>query len=274
MRLRRIFLLLLICSACLVTAPAKLRAQPAETYQQMSGSERSAFVAEQARRVARQMSGRDYQFTPAFEAEIQKAVDAYAQRIGNNGGDRMGSGDARFIFERGQVIAPTLIPIFKAREVSPLFGLYIPLVESEYVNLEKPNGVGAIGMFQFLPKTGERFGLSRADLLDVQKSADAAARYIAGGLEEFKDDPMKEALALLAYNRGGNNVERDLATFVNEANRACSICALTEQRDKLDVNFHNENAYYVPGFFAAAIIGENPRAFGLKTQPLSSLFQI
>ena len=240
----------------------------------MSGAQRSAFVAEQARRIARQMSGRDYQFTPAFEAEIQKAVDAYAQRIGNNGGDRMGSGDARFIFERGQAVAPTLIPIFKAREVSPLFGLYIPLVESEYVNLQAPNSVGAIGMFQFLPKTGEHFGLARADLLDVQKSADAAARYIAAGLEQFKNDPMKEALALLAYNRGENNVERDLATFVNEQNRACSICALTEQRDKLDANFQNENAYYVPRFFAAAIIGENPRAFGLKTQPLSSLFQI
>src|ERR1043165_6022530 len=127
MKLRRIFLLLSICSACLATTPANLHAQSVETYQQMSGQQRSAFVAEQARRIAREMSGRDYQFTPAFEAEIQKAVDACAQRIGNNGGDRMGSGDARFIFERGQAVAPTLIPIFKAREVSPLFGLYIPL---------------------------------------------------------------------------------------------------------------------------------------------------
>ena len=274
MKIQRIFLLLLILATCLATAPAKLSAQSTGTYQQMSESQRSAFVAEQARRIARQMSGRDYQFTPAFEAEIQKAVDAYAQRIGNNGGDRAGTGDARFVFERGQAIAPTLIVIFRARKVSPLIGLYIPLVESEYVNLQSPNSVGAIGMFQFLPKTGERFGLTPADLLDVRKSADAAARYIADGLEEFKNDPMKEALALLAYNRGGNNVERDLATFVNEQNRACSICALTEQRSKLDASFQNENGYYVPRFFAAAIIGENPRAFGLKTQPLSSLIQI
>jgi len=40
-------------------------------------------------------------------------------------------------------------------------------------------------------------------LLDVDKSADAAARYITDSLDQFKDDPMKEALALLAYNRGG-----------------------------------------------------------------------
>src|SRR5437764_9401692 len=35
----------------------------------------------------RSISGRDYQFTPAFEAEIQKAVEFYARRIGNNGGE-------------------------------------------------------------------------------------------------------------------------------------------------------------------------------------------
>ena len=44
-------------------------------------------------------------------------------------------------------------------------------------------------MFQFLPQTGKRFGLSTEDLLDVGKSADAAARYIMKNLEQFKDDP-------------------------------------------------------------------------------------
>jgi len=240
-------------------------------YQQMTHTERAAFVSEQARRMARQMSGKDYQFTPAFEAEIQKAVDSYVRRIGSDRGDQLGKGDARFIFERGQALAPTLTRIFKAREVSPLIGLYIPVVESEYTNLPSPNEAGAIGMFQFVPKTGEHFGLSPSDLLDVEKSADAAARYIAASMKQFNDDPMKEALALLAYNRGGDNVEHDLATFVNEQNRACSICALTEQREKLDSNFQKESVFYVPRFFAAAIVGENPQTFGLQTQPLSSL---
>lgn len=270
MRIYRILLVLSILATCLGAVPAKPTTQLTETYQKMTQPQRAAFVAEQARSIARQMSGRDYQFTPAFEAEIQRAVDFYARRLGNNAGDQLGKGDARFVFERGQTVAPTLIGVFKARGVSPLIGLYIPLVESEYMNIQSPNAVGAIGMFQFLPQTGAHFGLSSADLLDVPKSADAAARYIAKSLDQFSTDPMKEALALLAYNRGGNNVERDLAAFVNEQNRACSICALTEQRDKLDANFRNENVYYVPRFFAAAIIGENPQAFGLQTQPLSS----
>lgn len=270
MNMQRILLMSLALAICLLTNSAKSSGQPVESYQNMNQSQRTTFVSVQARRIARQISGRDYQFTARFETEIQRAVDSYARRIGNNRGDEPETGDARFVFERGQTLAPTLMGIFKARGVSPLIGLYLPLVESEYINLQTPNSVGAIGMFQFLPKTGEHYGLAPDDLLDVPKSADAAARYIASSLETFSDDPMKEALALLSYNRGARNVENDLALLVNERNRGCSICALTEQKDKLDQNFRDESVYYVPKFFAAAIVGENPRAFGLPTQPLSS----
>jgi len=247
-----------------------LQAQTVDkTYQQMTQAERTAFVSTQARRIARQMSGTEYEFTPAFEAGIQKFVEHYAKRIGNNGGDRLWKGDARLVFERGQANAPVLINVFKTQGVSPLMGLYIALIESEYVNIEQANSVGAIGMFQFLPKTGQRFGLSTQDLKDVEKSADAAARYIAQNLKRFQADRMKEALALLAYNRGEGAVERDVSSLVNEGNRACSICALTAASEKLDENFQKENVHYVPRFFAAAIIGENPQAFGLEQQPLS-----
>jgi membrane-bound lytic murein transglycosylase D len=236
----------------------------------MTVTQRRAFVAEKAREISRKMAGTDYAFTPGFETEIQKAVDFYAQRIGSNASDSPGRGDARFVFERGQAVAPALTRAFQAHNVSPLIGLYIPAVESEYLNLQTPNSMGAVGMFQFVPQTGEHYGLSAADLLDVDKSADAAARYIADSISQFNSDRMKEALALLAYNRGGKAVEQDIAALVNDQNRACSICALTEQRDKLDKTFRSENVYYVPRWFAAAIIGENPQAFGLHTRPLSS----
>jgi hypothetical protein len=246
------------------------RAQALKPYQQMTNEERAAFVATEARRVARQMAGSEYEFTQSFEAEIQKWVEKYAARINNQGGDRPGKGDLRFVFERGRKVAPTLNAVFKTQNVSPLIGLYIPLVESEYVNAETPNMVGALGMYQFLPKTGERFGLSAQDLLDVEKSAGAAARYIAKNLDQFKDDPMKEALALLAYNRGENKTAQALAQVINDQNRRCSICALTDARASLDRNFQEENVHYVPRFFAAAIIGENPQGFGLGQRPLSS----
>lgn len=240
-----------------------------KTYQQMSLAERGAFVSEQARRISRDLAGREYQFTPAFEAEIQKAVDFYARRVANGGGDQLGKGEARFIFERAQTVAPAIAGIFRAQNVSPVIGIYLPFIESEYINIQSPNEAGAVGMFQFLPKTGEHLGLTANDLLDVNKSADAAARYIAKSLKAFDGDAMKEALAILSYNRGVNNVQRDLSQFIT-ARDACSICTLTQQRAKMDTNFQKESVYYVPRFFGAAIVGENPQAFGLPMAPLSS----
>jgi hypothetical protein len=250
--------------------PRAQTAQSGKVYEDMSRPERLVFVGEQARRIAREMSGSEYEFTPAFETDIQKAVIQYAQRIGNSSGDRPGKTDLRLVLERGQAQAPKLIAAFRARNVSPLIGLYLPWIESEYVNIQSPNSMGAVGMFQFLPKTGEHFGLSEQELLEVEKSADAAARYITESLDTFKGDPMKEALALLAYNRGSHKTARDLKILLNDQNNRCSICALTADRSKLDETFRSENGFYVPRFFAAAIIGENPQAFGLKMQPLSS----
>ncbi|MDQ3820511.1 MAG: hypothetical protein M3362_22905, partial [Acidobacteriota bacterium] len=89
----------------------------------------------------------------------------------------------------------------------------------------------------------------------------------------FRSDPMKEALALLSYNRGKGKVADDLQLVINDENRRCSICALTAARASLDKDFQRENVHYVPLFFAAAIIGENPQAFGLNLRPLSSYEQ-
>jgi hypothetical protein len=246
--------------ACAQTTSGKV-------YKDMSRAERLEFVREQSRRVAREISGNDYEFTPAFEVDIQQAVTRYAERIGNARG---GKTDLRLVLERGQTQAPLISSTFRARNVSPLIGLYLPFIESEYVNLETPTPAGSIGMFQFLPSTGEHFGLSKEELMDVGKSADAAARYITQSLKAFKDDPMKEALAVLSYNRGVQQTTRALKILVNEQNKRCSICALTSDRTKVDETLTPESTFYVPLFFAAAIIGENPQAFGLQMAPLSS----
>jgi len=269
MKLQNI-LMLLAASILFLTAgtlEAAAQTPPGKVYEDMSRAERLVFVGEQARRIAREMSGgSQYEFTPAFESDIQRAVTHYAQRIGAPPGKT----DLRVVVERAKAQAPTLIAAFRARNVSPLFGLYIPWIESEYINIDKPAGVGALGVFQFLPSTGENYGLSAEDLLDVGKAADAAARYLLDSMDQFKDDPMKEALALVAYNRGAPKTARDLKFLLNEQNIRCSICALSADRSKLDETYRYESSLYVPRFFAAAIIGENPAAFGLKVRPLSS----
>ncbi|HEX3280259.1 MAG TPA: transglycosylase SLT domain-containing protein [Pyrinomonadaceae bacterium] len=259
--------------AVMLLSSESLRAQgnqPNKLYQQMNQAERTDFVAKHARAIGRRISGRDYEFTTGFESDIQQALEQYVGRIGNGTDRDFGKRDVRLVIERAQVHAPTLMAVFNMRDLSPLIGLYIPWVESEYVNFDSPNSLGALGMFQFLPKTGQRYGLSPQDLLDVAKSADAAARYISDGIETFKDDPMKEALALLAYNRGAKATAQDLKLTAAEGNKQCSICVLSAARSRLDENFRSESVFYVPRFFAAAIIGENPNAFGLQSRPLSS----
>lgn len=265
--MKRLFGLAAMLVICL-TAVVGVTAQSSnKVYREMSPAEQQAFIDEAAARIARELSGREYRFTPAFGATIRQGVDSYVKRIGR----RDGKEDAAAIFARGESLAPTLIAAFNSRRVSPLIGLYLPLIESNYNNLQSQSPMGAVGMFQFLPQTGKRFGLTKDDLMDVRKSAEAAARYIAESTEFFKDDSMKEALALLAYNRGNRKVMDDLSLVLDDGNRGCSICALTENSKRLDPTFQNESVYYVPMFFAAAIVGENPLTFGLKTQPLSSL---
>ena len=261
-------LTLIIAMLCFTTIGAAQSTQstPARNYKDMSRAERLDFTREQARRIARDISGNEYEFTADFVSDIQKQVTWYAERID----PPSGKNNLRRLVERGQTRAPLLNSIFRSRNVSPIFGLYIPWIESEYVNLETPTPMGALGMYQFLPGTGEKFGLSRDELLDVAKSADAAARYIAESIEAFKTDPMKEALAVLSYNRGVNKTTRDLTVLLNDQNKQCSICALTADRSKLDESFKSESVFYVPRFFAAAIIGENPQSFGLQSPPLSS----
>jgi hypothetical protein len=39
----------------------------------------------------------------------------------------------------------------------------------------------------------------------------------------------------------------------------------------MDEYFREETVKYVPKFFAAAIVGENPQTFGLPIPPLSTL---
>lgn len=248
----------------LIASATEARAQSVKVYQDMSRAERLVFVDEQARRIAREMSGNEYEFTKDFAEDIRKALTQYAERIGAEKSNLIP------VLSRGQATAPLIIKTFKTRNISPLIGLYLPWIESEYQNIQPEDSKAAVGVFQMLPNTGLLFGMTPQDLLDVGKSADAAALYIASALENFKDDPMKETLAVLAYNRGAQKTERDLNFLMNDQKSRCSICVLTAERSKLDETFNYESVFYVPRFFAAAIIGENPRAFGIQMQPLSS----
>ncbi len=144
------------------------------------------------------------------------------------------------------------------------------MIESEY----KPcfeNSWGAKGLFQFLPSTAKQYGVAPADMCDVEKMTPAAAHYIADRMAELGEDSNTMTLVLLSYNRGPQWVVDTLRQLRETDNYQRNFWTLYAHRDQLDDQFRKENADYVPAFFAAAIIGENPGSFGLSTPVLSTL---
>ena len=159
---------------------------------------------------------------------------------------------------------------FAARKVPIIIGIYLPVIESAYRNCYE-NSIGAKGLFQFMPQTADRYGVARQDMCDVEKMTPAAAHYMADSMAELGEDSQSMTLVLLSYNRGAESVRNNLRQLRDADNYERNFWTLFTHRDELDDAFRNEGAHYVPSFFAAAIIGENPQNFGLPLPPLSQL---
>ena len=151
-----------------------------------------------------------------------------------------------------------------------IIGIYLPVIESAYRHCyESP--LGAKGLYQFLPSTAASYGVSRDEMCDVEKIAPAAAHYIADRMAELGEDSQSVTLVLISYNTGAEWVRESLRQLRGTENYERNFWTLLANRDKLDEGFRNETAGYVPSFFAAAILGENPAVFGLPGPPLSTL---
>jgi serine/threonine protein kinase len=239
-------------------------------YSQMSERERLDFVAEQEQRISRMMGDRPVKLDESAVRTIKAKVDWYASRTGPADDEQKGNTTA--IYERAQPYVPLIARSFEARKVPVIIGIYLPVIESAYQRCyESP--LGAKGLFQFLPSTAQGYGVSREDMCDVEKMAPAAAHYIADGMAELGEDAQSVTLVLISYNRGAEWVRDSLRQLRGTNNYSRNFWTLLANKDALDEPFRRETAGYVPSFFAAAIIGENPQVFGLKIPPLSTLAQ-
>jgi soluble lytic murein transglycosylase-like protein len=255
----------ILATVCCLLISFSSTSAKAQTFQRLSDAEKQAYVKEKAHRIAAAITGRSSDLSPEFLALIAARVEVYANRIGVNTQGIPGKEDLRLVLSRGATYSPVFAKIFQARNVSPLVGIYLPLVESEYRN-ELVSSAGASGMFQFMEKTALRFGLTAEERNDPAKSADAAARYISESRGRFAGDLW---LSLLSYNQGEIAVEKLLGAVSDARGADCSICRLTEMKDALGRHFQGEGAGYTPAIVAAAIIGEHPQDFGVEMRPLS-----
>ena len=255
---------------------AEATAAPRKLYRRMTDEEKLEFIKERAGRVAVMMGKRPYAFTPDALGYIKFWLDAFAARVGNNRTGLWG-GDTRFILARGRGHAPVIIRAFKENRVPPVVGLYIPFIETEYTNIRSNNSAGAAGLFQFLGPTAEHYGVPSSERTDVAKMAPAAARYFRDNIMNFGDDSMSVALAIAGYNRAPESVKRDLRNVLGAASnedKERNFWTLIANQGRLDHFFQSENKNYVPRFFAAAILGENPSAFGVEMRPLSTYTRV
>lgn len=107
---------------------------------------------------------------------------------------------------RVQQLRPIIEPILREEKV-PTELAAVVLVESG----GQPSPLspkGARGIWQFMPDTARRYGLTvsreRDERLDIQRSTRAAARYLHDLYSQFGD----WQLAFAAYNAGGDLVQR------------------------------------------------------------------
>ena len=105
---------------------------------------------------------------------------------------------------------PQLKPIFSAQKVPPEL-VWVAEVESGFDH-RALSPAGAAGLFQLMPDTAKRFGLSlwpRDQRYQPEPSATASARYLKYLHDRFKD----WRLALASYNAGEGTVQKLLDRY-------------------------------------------------------------
>jgi len=140
----------------------------------------------------------------------------------------------------------------------PLELALLPVVESAFEPYAQ-SWVRANGLWQFMPGTGERFGLKQDwwydGRRDVIESTRAALDYLQYMHDEFFDDCL---LAIAAYNCGEFRVQREV-----EANRAAG-----KPVDFFSLRLPAETRAYVPKLLAMRRLVANPEDYGIAFSPI------
>lgn len=253
-------------------------------YSEMSDAEKNQYIETKALKVARMIGNSESKTIPTAAIEkIKSFVNAYASRANVKplSGCRFGD-NLQATYERASKNAPFIIKAFNQYGIDPQIGLYLAMIESEHcICMQSPTG--PLGMFQFTyatarlhfkPAEGVIKGASPSNpdiRCKPEPAADAAGSYMKALTLRFGTGSLSVPLAIGSYNSGEGGLSTNLKTALesNETQER-SFWTLIANADKLSKQFQLENIKYVPKFFAAAIVGENPRDFGLNLQPLST----
>jgi membrane-bound lytic murein transglycosylase D len=162
-------------------------------------------------------------------------------------------------FGRSEKYLYYIVTQLEARKM-PLELALLPVVESAY----EPFGYSrarASGLWQFIPGTGQRFGLKQNwwydGRRDVLESTRAALDYLQFLHQEFNGDWL---LAVAAYNSGEVNVHRAIKHNL----------ALNRPTDFWHLKLPRETRAYVPKLLAMSKLVADPQALGLEFSPIAN----
>jgi len=130
---------------------------------------------------------------------------------------------------------------------------WLPLVESGF-KINALSTARALGLWQFIPSTGYKYGLNRDDWvderMDIEKSTRAAIDYLKELHTMFGD----WLTVLAAYNCGEGRIMRNIASqHINYLDRFWDL-------------YHKlpyETARYVPRFIATVLVIRDPQRYGI-----------
>jgi RIO-like serine/threonine protein kinase/soluble lytic murein transglycosylase-like protein len=240
-------------------------------YWKLGETEKTAFISDAAQNIAKMLGANPSTHTPEQIARIKKHVEAYAAKR-NSLSTAPGRESIKAVYARASVYAPFIIEAFRARRLPPILGLYIAMNETDYHPCLE-SGVGAKGLFSFMPETAERYGLQltpKDERCNPRKIANAAASFLEDLTRRFGQDADAMTLTMVAYNCGESCVAHAIEELKAMNLHPINFWTLLENNARLSVPLSAESQNYAPRFFAAAILGENPQRFALEIQRLSA----
>ena len=255
-------------------AAAAIEAPPRsqKLYWEMTEAEQFAFIKDRAILVQKLIGDEPTELEDAAVLAIKVEVDDYVEDRDSLSQRPLEEG-LRVIYGRATQFAPVIIRAFEEHKVPPALGLYQAMIESEYHDCLENHGHprGPVGLFQFSRRTAAQYGMEPTDYCDVRKQCDAAARHMSDLISDFGTEKSSWTLALLSFHEGANGVRETLRETRASGVTERSFWAIFRYRSRVRSTITGEPNTYVPRFFAAAIIGETPRAFDLATPPLTTL---
>lgn len=139
----------------------------------------------------------------------------------------------------------------------PLELALLPIVESAFQPRARSHKA-AVGIWQFIQGTGERYGLKQNCSYDGRRDIVAATKAALDYLEDLNAEFGDWLLAVAAYNTG----ERNVARAIRRNRRA------GKDTDFFSLRLHRETRGYVPSLLAVAELVANPERHGIVWQPV------